>query len=190
MQFWMRIETEDVGCGLDEMLGLTTFKDNARVVMYPRWTVDSRLEAEAQYKFTPTPKQLLYGKRADLKRIQVERDANGRAIRAKARVELVPTYGSKAGYVFSTMRDQNVPLEHGRLYTLDSDPNDWNGSHQSDITTGLVGGRDKHDLRAPRRAARCCCDMARDCIGRASDSSSPGLWRCMRKELRERTNLR
>ncbi|HUG13721.1 MAG TPA: AAA domain-containing protein [Thermomicrobiales bacterium] len=138
MQFWMRIETDGVGCGLDELLGLTTFKDDERVVMCPRWAVDSRLAVAEQYEFTPTPKQMLYGKRATLRRIVVQRDANGRALHAKALVEPVQAFRGRNGYVFGTIED--LPLQAGRAYSLDSDPNDWNGSFQAEMTEALVAG--------------------------------------------------
>lgn len=137
-QFWMRIETDGVGCALDEMLGLTTFKDDDRVVLNLRWTVDSRLPVNEQYEFTPTPKQMLYGQRANLERIVVTRDASGRAVSAKALVQMVQAFPGKKGYVFKPFGDE--PLQHGRVYTLDTDPNDWNGAFQAEVTEGLVSG--------------------------------------------------
>lgn len=139
MQFWMRLETDSVGCGFDELLGLTTFKDDERIVLNPRWTVDSRLELENQYEFTPTPKQMLYGQRATLKRLVVDRDSAGRARSAMALIEMVMSYPGRKGYVFSNF-DPLLP-QHGRRYTLDSDPNDWNGAFQAEVAEGLVAGQ-------------------------------------------------
>jgi hypothetical protein len=137
VQFWLRIETDGVGCNLEEMLGMTTFRDDARLVLNPRWTFDGRLSESERYWFTPTPKQMLYGMRADLKRTVIERDAQGRAIRARVLVEMAGIrHGGRKGYVFGTI--DNLPLEADRVYTLDSDPNDWYGSFCADIAEALI----------------------------------------------------
>jgi hypothetical protein len=77
--FRLRLELANVECDLDQALLLTTIRTGNRMVMAPRWDVDSRLPADAQVPYTPTPKQLLYAARADIANISVERDPAGHA---------------------------------------------------------------------------------------------------------------
>ncbi len=62
----LRLETVGVDCDLHEALALSNLRDGDRLVLYPRWTVDERLPVEERKEFTPTPKQMLYGNRAEL----------------------------------------------------------------------------------------------------------------------------
>ncbi len=48
-------------------------------MLYPRWTTDERLPEAERTEFTPTPKQMLYGQRAELIGIvATEKDESGR----------------------------------------------------------------------------------------------------------------
>jgi hypothetical protein len=49
-------------------------------------------------------------------------------------------FGGQAGYVFPTIGDNFVPLDADRVYTLDTDPCDWYGSHSVEIVKGLIEG--------------------------------------------------
>jgi hypothetical protein len=147
MRFWLRVETDGVGCSLDEVLGLTTLREDAPVVIYPRWTVDGRLAEEEQCWFTPTPKQLLYGMRATLKQIVIEHDSDGRAANARILIELAGTRrGGRKGYVFGTIDER--PLEPERVYTLDSDPSAWYASYCADVAEALTAraNAERHTL--------------------------------------------
>src|SRR5690606_14019095 len=74
-----RLETEGVDCDLHEALALSNIREGERLILYPRWTVDGRLPAQEQKEFTPTPKQMLYGNRADSVRIvATKKDEHGR----------------------------------------------------------------------------------------------------------------
>ncbi len=67
---------------------------------------------------------MLYGMRAELERITVRRDGD-RAIEAWAEVVMKGSRGGRSGppgFVFGTIDER--PLEAGKLYTLDPDPND------------------------------------------------------------------
>jgi hypothetical protein len=102
--------------------------------------VDERLPAAQRRPFTPTPKQLLYGNRAELLRIvATEKDASGRVLAATAEVELKESFGGdwSRGFVFPSI---NRPLEDGALYTLDPDQNDWYGYWMSQVVEGLCKG--------------------------------------------------
>ena len=64
----LRLETAGVDCDLNEALALTDLRAGDYLVLYPRWTVDERLPGAERKEFTPTPKQMLYGQRAELVR--------------------------------------------------------------------------------------------------------------------------
>jgi hypothetical protein len=136
----LRVETVGMDCDLHEALALTTFREGDRLVLFPRWAVDERLPASERTEFTPTPKQLLYGNRAELKRIvATEKDAAGRARAAVVEAELKESFGGEwsRGYVFPSI---SRPLEDGKLYTLDPCPNDWYGYWCSQVVQGLCWG--------------------------------------------------
>lgn len=136
----LRLETAGVGCDLHEVLGLTDLREGTRVVLYPRWAVDERLPQADRTPFVPTPKQMLYGNRADIVRVEVERDAGGRATAGYVELELVESFGGEwsRGFVFPAI---NRTLEEGGLYTLDECPNDWYGYFCSQVVEGLGGGQ-------------------------------------------------
>jgi hypothetical protein len=133
----LRLTTEGADCTLEEALVLTTLKPGDRVVVCPRWTVDERLPAAEQQPFTPTPRQMLYGTRATLLRLEQVRDEDGAPREAWAELELVrsPSAHSPEGFLFAAIER---PLEPGALYSLDPDPNDIYGFWCAKITQGLV----------------------------------------------------
>lgn len=138
LRFRLRLDTSGLDGDLHHVLGQTTFGEGDRLVLYTRQTVDSRLPVADQTPFTPTPKQLLYGQRVDLRRLLVDRDAGGRAVRAWAEVEFSPYSGSRVdGFVFPGGRE---PLVADETYTLDPDPNDWSGAHQRQLVQALQAG--------------------------------------------------
>src|SRR5262249_46547859 len=81
----LRLETVGVDCDLHEALLMSNLRDGDRLVLYPRWTVDERLAVAERKEFTPTPKQMLYGQRAELVRIvATKKDGAGRVAGAVA----------------------------------------------------------------------------------------------------------
>jgi hypothetical protein len=66
MRLRLRIEVDGVDCDLHQALLMSNLRDGERLVLFSRWTVDERLPAEKRKEFTPTPKQMLYGQRAEL----------------------------------------------------------------------------------------------------------------------------
>ena len=137
----LRLECADVACDLDEALGITTLKAGDRLVLSPRWTVDERLPVADRVSFTPTAKAMLYGLRADLDRIVIDRGDDGRAVAAWAEVALRQGFGGGSrGFTFATIPARNRPLEPDGVYTLDPDPNDFYGSWTATVTEGLVDG--------------------------------------------------
>ncbi len=141
LSVWLRIESEGTGCGLEEALALKTLNEGDGVVIYPRWTFDSRLPPEERGRQQPTPKQLLYGPRGTLSAFRLERGESNELVRAWVRVDLRESWGGRdmAPFVFT---GHPRPLEPGELYTLDPDPNDWYSYWYSRVVKGLLeGGR-------------------------------------------------
>ncbi len=137
----LRIDCSGVDCDLTEALLLSTFKDDERLVLKPRWEVDSRLPLADQKEFTPTPKQMLYAPRAKLVRLEATtKDEAGRVTEAFAEVELLESRGGKATtpYVFFAFAR---PLEEGEQYTIDGCPNNWYGYFCHTIVEGVRAGR-------------------------------------------------
>jgi hypothetical protein len=134
----LRIEVPgDIG-DLDAALRMSTIKEGARLVLSPRFTFDERLPEAERTPFTPTARQMLYQPRVTLKKIAIERK-DSKAIRAFAEVEMNGSRGGSGmkGFAFgSRLR----PLDAGELYTLDDDPNDFNGYWASKVTEGLIAG--------------------------------------------------
>jgi predicted RecB family nuclease len=137
MRYRLRIETSSLECSLEDLLNLTTVKPGARMVFYPRWTTSSPEGSDPLPPYTPTAKQLLYGPRAQLIDIKVERDEENRAISAFAIVELMEGGGGD-GMGFTFGYGKADPLVADEIYTLDEDPNDINGSWASTVAKGLI----------------------------------------------------
>ncbi|OJW10306.1 MAG: DNA helicase [Planctomycetales bacterium 71-10] len=136
----LRVECQGIDCDLHEALLLSRLRDGEFLVLYPRWAVDGRLPEAERTEFTPTPKQMLYGQRADLVRIVAVKDESGRITSAFAEVELKDSRGggSTAPYVFPAFCR---PLEEGKVYTLDSCPNEWMAYWCKEVVEGLCSGR-------------------------------------------------
>ena len=134
MPFRLRFDLTGVDADLPTILGLLNLKDGDRFVLYPRWSTDTRLPLEEQTDNTPTPKQMLYGTRVELLRIDVRKNEAGCPTHAFAHVSVCSPGGGSPGYLFSAM---DRPLEPNALYTLDPDPNDIYGLWQSKVTDAL-----------------------------------------------------
>ncbi len=134
----LRIEAPEDAVDLDSALRLSTIKEGASLVLSPRFTVDGRLLEAERTPFTPTARQMLYQPRVTLKKITVERK-DSRAVRAFADVEMSGSRGGSGmkGFAFGS---RLTPLNQGELYTLDDDPNDFNGYWASKVTEGLIAG--------------------------------------------------
>jgi hypothetical protein len=134
MRFHLRLETTGLDCDLDEILMLSKIEEGNRLIIYPRMAWDERLPVAERKEFTPTPKQMLYGTRADLLRVVVERDSDGKAVSGYVEVELQKGFRKQRGYAFAAIEK---PLIDGKIYTLDSDPNNFYGSWCAEVTEAL-----------------------------------------------------
>ncbi len=136
----LRLEVEGVDCDLHEALLLSALRDGDRLVLYSRTAVDERRPAAERTAFTPTPKPMLYGQRAELLRVvATQKDAAGRVTEAFAEVELKESRGGdwSKPYVFPAI---SRTLDEGRLYTLDPCPNEWYAYWCAQVVNGLCGG--------------------------------------------------
>lgn len=134
----LQLTCEGTDCNLDEVLTLSGLKVGDWVVVMPRTDVDSRKPAGEQTPYTPTPKQMLYGTRAVITDMHIERDGAGRARCGTVELRMIESRGtSKRGYTF---RGFSRPFEDGTLYTIDSNPNDAYGAFLAAITEGLRAG--------------------------------------------------
>lgn len=127
MRVQFRIDLEGVDCELNEALLVSNFREGHRVVLYPRWSQDTRLPIEERTDNTPTPRQMLYGCRADIIKIIQERDdAAGKTMAAWVELEMQVSRGGPhlKGFAFGSI---DRPLEAGKLYTIDADPNNFYG---------------------------------------------------------------
>ncbi|HQZ89148.1 MAG TPA: AAA domain-containing protein [Thermomicrobiales bacterium] len=136
-----RIDVDGAECGLDEALGMATLRADSLVVINPRIEIDRRPDAPVR-EYTPTAKSMLYAPRGELAELRVERDSEGIARRAWATVEFRQTnaWAAATGFVFGTIEDKQRGFGDGDLYMLDSDPNDWSGSHSMKLATALSDG--------------------------------------------------
>ena len=134
--YTLRLETEGTDASLDQVLALNTLREGERVVIFRRYVQDSRLPEAERTNNTPTPKQMLYGTRADIRHVYVTRDLDGNALSANVEIEIARSNGGMLGaFVFPSRSVE--PLHDGVLYTLDSDPNDWYGYYCASVVESL-----------------------------------------------------
>jgi hypothetical protein len=146
----LRVETTGTDADLGEILAMTNLRQGDRVLLYPRYVVDSRLPVAERTFNTPTPKQMLYGPRADVEHIVIDRDPSGTP--QTAYVHLRMAWGSGAslkGFLFASF--QKEPFTEGALYTLDPDPSDIYGYWSNVVAEELchlaeTGNTGRHTL--------------------------------------------
>jgi hypothetical protein len=132
----LRLETTGVDCSLAEALALSNLREGERVIVYRRWAQDERLPEAERTDNTPTPRQMLYGSRAEIVQIRREVDASGETIAATVEIEMQAGRGGawSKGFAFPSI---DRPLLDDTLYTLDTDPNSFYGYWCAVITDGL-----------------------------------------------------
>lgn len=130
LRLW--IDLDGIDCDLQTALDLSSFSSGEQVVLAPRISVDERLPAEERTPFQTTARQLLYGQRATLLRIEREGEQGFAIVRLQD-----PRFGGDGRYVFG---GGARPLSDGEAYTIESDPNDWYGKRCLEIVDGLKLG--------------------------------------------------
>ncbi len=136
----LRIEVEGVDCDLNETLLMSALRDGDRLVLYTRTAVDERLPVAERTEFTPTPKQMLYGQRAELLRVvATKKDGSGRVTEVFAEVELKEFRDGDYSkpFVFPAI---NRTMDEGSRYTLDPCPNEWYAYWCAQVVNGLCDG--------------------------------------------------
>lgn len=142
-----RLDAAGAGVTLDDVLALTTIKEGERLVVEPRWTVDSRLPEAEQRPLQPTPKQLLFGMRQTLVGIETRKGPDGATQQAWLQTEGVgfsARSDDPPGYLFPGFSE---PLTDGETYTFDTDPNDIYGFWQARVVQGLLAGGENELFR-------------------------------------------
>ncbi len=134
MPLRLRLDLAGVDADLETIVGLLNVKDDARFILYPRWSFDERLPEADRTPNTPTPKQMLYGMRVTVHRVRIERDDAGWALSAVVEATVCRPGGASGAYLFSAI---DRPLEPNGVYTLDPDPNDIYGLWQRKVADSL-----------------------------------------------------
>lgn len=144
----LRIDLTGVEASLKEALDLTKLRTGDRVIVHPRWTVDSRRPQAEQVPLTPTAKALVYGLRATIDAITVdERDRDGNPLAASVSLVLSGVRrGDARGFTFGTMNSHDRPLVEGQQYTIEGDPNDHYGSWCAKVVAELGRRGQDHTL--------------------------------------------
>ncbi len=119
----LRLDPTRSGVSVGEILALSGFSEGSRVIIAPRYSVDGRLPPDEQKPYQTTVKQLLYGMRGELERIEVE--AGGE--RAWLHIQLTGKGGTdKQGFTFS---GRLSPLRQGEMFSIEEEVSDHVGSH-------------------------------------------------------------
>ncbi len=136
----LRLVVDGADCDLDAALAMSTVKPGDTLILYPRTVTVTQADG-SQDEITPTSKQLLYGPRVTLARLNVERDPSGRARAATAEISLANGWfnANTAPYVFGSFAR---PLLDGGLYTLDTDMNSYSAYWDSKVVGALVACED------------------------------------------------
>lgn len=144
----LRIDLSGVDASLKEALDLTKLRPGDRVIVHPRWTVDSRRPPAEQVPLTPTAKALVYGLRATIDAITVdERDREGNPRAASVSIVLSGVRrGDARGFTFGTMSSHDRPLTEGQQYTVEGDPNDHYGGWCAKVVAELGRRGQDHTL--------------------------------------------
>lgn len=139
MKVRMRIDTSQIACDLEDAIALSDFKDGARLILMPRWTVDSRLPVDKQTRFQPTFRQIQGGMRAEWNGVSIEPEPDERKVSAFVNLTLRPAFGGNmGGFAFGTWFQE--PLVSGETYTLDPDINNYTGYWQNKTIEAILAG--------------------------------------------------
>ncbi len=136
LNFTLQIAMDGVDCSLDDAMAMCNLREGERVVVFPRWTQDTRLSAEERTDNTPTPRQMLYGSRAEIKKIKKQTDDAGKTSGALVEVEMQEGRGGKnmKGFAFNSI---DRPFGNDQLLCLDPEPNNFYGYWCAVVTDGL-----------------------------------------------------
>jgi len=119
----LRLQAGRSGVSVGELLALSGFSEGSRAIVAPRYSVDGRLPAAERKPYQTTVKQLLYGMRGDLQRIEVDE----RGEEAWLHLQLTARGGTdRQGFTFS---GRLAALRHGEMLSVEEEVSDHVGSH-------------------------------------------------------------
>ncbi len=135
-----RLEPGSDAGDVNELVNSSDMKPGEWAVLKERFAVDSRLPAAQRTPFTPTAKQLLYAPRVEIGAVTPN---SGDGSHSDVRFELVMQDsrgggGKGNGYTFGGRPE---PPRNGTTYTLDPNPDDYNGVGLQTTIQQIVDGR-------------------------------------------------
>ena len=122
-----------------EFLATSDMKTGEWAVLKERFTVDSRLAVVQRTPFTPTAKQLLYAPRVEIGAVEPDNGDSGQPdVRFELFMQDSRGGGKGNGYTFG---GRSEPPRDGTTYTLDPNPDDFNGAGLQTTIQQIVDGR-------------------------------------------------
>ncbi len=135
LRFRIRFDGTPGADAVGEALSMSDLKASEWAVLSPRTTVDERLPEGQRNRFTPTAKQLLYAPRVEIN--DVAPDETGSAW---LDLTLLDRRGGKSGNGFTFGARLDVPRD-GETYSVDPNPDDYNGQGLHQTITQVAEGR-------------------------------------------------
>jgi hypothetical protein len=135
LRFRIALEGSPDATAVAETLAMSELKADEWAVLSPRTTVDERLPEGQRNRFTPTARQLLYAPRVEI--IDARSTDDGRAW---LDLTLMDQRGGTSGNGYSFGPRRDVPRD-GETYTVDPNPDDYNGLGLHQTITQVADGR-------------------------------------------------
>jgi hypothetical protein len=134
-----RLEVGLDAMDVDELLATSEMKPGEWAVLKERYAVDSRLPVEQRTPFTPTVKQLLYAPRVEIG--TVTRESRDGHLDVRFEIEMQEARGGGGNGNGYTFAGHPAPPRDGATYTLDPNPDDFNGAGLQSTIQQIVDGR-------------------------------------------------
>ena len=134
-----RLEAGSDAAEVDELLATSDMKSGEWAVLKERYAVDSRLPEGQRTTFTPTAKQLLYAPRVEIG--AVTQDSAGGHPDVRFEIEMLDSRGGGGNGNGYTFGGHPEPPRDGTTYSLDPNPDDYNGAGLQGTVQQIVGGR-------------------------------------------------
>jgi len=132
----LRVDLTGVASSVEHALELWGRVVGDGVVISPCWSVDTRKPVAERKRFTPTVRQLFYG--AGGKIVDSGQGSDDKGPYSWLDIEIGGFFSKSAEFVFY---QPFVGFEPDGLLTIDDSPNDWYGSFERAVVTGLRAGK-------------------------------------------------